>query len=137
MLPLRSDIELTECEFAEAREKLEQEQFALGGNWDYDRGSFDCYLDDARKVWLRLPFEVVTGSIDVDRADNNASIRFGTPFILKHLYKEGNDEEASVRLVGSLFDQFQSPVDPDARVEAFWVEKARQALAAAERQLLA
>ncbi|WP_127532337.1 YugN family protein [Paenibacillus kobensis] len=136
MIPLPSDIEFTECEFAEAREKLEQEQFALGGNWDYDRGTFDRFLDDARKVWLRLPFEVVTGSIDVDRADNNASIKFGTPFVLKHLYNEGNDAEASVRLVGSVFDQFQSPIDPDAKVESVWIDKAKQALAAAERQLL-
>ncbi|WP_127570310.1 YugN family protein [Paenibacillus xylaniclasticus] len=137
MIALRSDIEFTECEFAEAKEKLEREQFTLGGNWDYDRGTFDRYLDDERKVWLRLPFEVITGSIDVDRADNNASIKFGTPFVLKHLYQEGNDEEATVRLAGSVFDQFQSPADPDARVEAVWIDKAKHALAAAEHVLLA
>ncbi|GMK38702.1 hypothetical protein PCCS19_17560 [Paenibacillus sp. CCS19] len=136
MITLHSDIEKREYEFAEAKEKLSSAQFTLGGNWEYDRGSFDRALDEEHKVWIRLPFVATAGSIDSERADNNATIRIGQPYVLKHLYKEGNDEEASVRVVGSLFDQFQSPTDPDAHIEAKWVDKAKLALAEAERQLL-
>lgn len=136
MITLQSDIEDREYEFAEAREKLSSVRFTLGGNWEYNSGSFDRSLDDSHKVWIRLPFVATVGSIDSENADNNATIRIGQPFVLKHLYKEGNDAEASVRVVGSLFDQFQAPTDPDAHVEAQWVDKAKHALAEAERQLL-
>ncbi|MBD3917527.1 hypothetical protein H8B09_02075 [Paenibacillus sp. PR3] len=136
MITLQSDIESREYEFAEAKEKLSNAQFSLGGNWEYDRGSFDRALDDSHKVWLRLPFVATVGSIDSERADNNATIRIGQPYVLRHLYQEGNDQEASVRVVGSLFDQFQSPTDPDANIDPKWIDKAKDVLAEAERELL-
>jgi hypothetical protein len=136
MITLHSDIEATEYKFADAQEKLGRVQFTLGGNWEYDRGFFDRNLDEEHKVWIRLPFIATAGSIDSERADSNTTICIGQPCVLKHLYKEGNDDEASVRVVGSLFDQFQSPTDPDAHIEAKWIDKAKRALAEAESQLL-
>ncbi|MDQ6419921.1 YugN family protein [Paenibacillus sp. LHD-117] len=123
MIPISSSVEGQEKKFTEVQVLLQERQFSLGGNWDYDGGTFDRALDGENKVWLRIPFRVTDGNIDSELSENNAQIQFGQPFVLKHLYNEGNDPEASVRFVGAMFDQFQSPVDPDAKVERRWVER--------------
>lgn len=133
MIPISSVLESREQQFLETKDLLESKQFSLGGNWDYDRGSFDRYLDEAQKVWLRIPFEVINGNIDNEAADTDAVIKLGTPYVLKHLYREGNDPEASVRVVGALFDQFQAPTDPDADVDAEWVERGKGLLQEVEQ----
>ncbi|GGG75388.1 YugN family protein [Paenibacillus radicis (ex Gao et al. 2016)] len=135
MMPLSSTLEGYQNRYTEARSQLEEEQFSLGGNWDYTSGSFDRALDDANKVWLRLPFQVISGSIDDSSQDTDAVIRLGTPYVLKHLYNEGNDPEAKAHLVGALFDQFQTPVDPDANIEPKWIDRAKEVLSEAERIL--
>ena len=133
MLPLSSELELVEKDFTELQVKLADYGFTLGGNWEYDGGSFDCALDLDNKVWLRLPFEVISGNIDSELSENNARVKLQRPYVLKHLYQEGNDPEASVRVAGALLDQFQSPVDPDAEVEAEWAERARNLLGKIEQ----
>lgn len=133
MIPISSVLESREQQFLETKDLLESKQFSLGGNWDYDRGSFDRSLDEAQKVWLRIPFEVINGNIDNEAADTDAVIKLGTPYVLKHLYREGNDPEASVRVVGALFDQFQAPTDPDADVDAEWVERGKGLLQEVEQ----
>ncbi|WP_053371978.1 YugN family protein [Paenibacillus sp. FJAT-27812] len=133
MIPISSVLESREQHFLETKELLESQQFTLGGNWEYDRGSFDRSLDEDHKVWLRIPFEVLVGNIDSIEVDNEAKIKLGTPYVLKHLYREGNDPEASVRVVGALFDQFQSPSNPDADVEPQWIDRAKQALQEVEQ----
>lgn len=136
MIPIASKLESQAGKFTELREILEGYQFALGGNWEYDKGSFDHALENEHKVWLRIPFEVIDGNLDSERSENNAQIKLGTPYVLKHLYNEGNDPEASVRVVGALFDQFQAPVDPDADVEQHWVEQAGRLLQEVEQKVL-
>ncbi|OBZ09299.1 YugN family protein [Bacillus sp. FJAT-26390] len=133
MIPISSVLESREQHFLETKELLESQQFTLGGNWEYDSGSFDRSLDEDHKVWLRIPFEVLVGNIDSIEVDNEAKIKLGTPYVLKHLYREGNDPEASVRVVGALFDQFQSPSNPDADVEPQWIDRAKQALQEVEQ----
>lgn len=133
MIPISSVLESREQHFMETKELLETQQFTLGGNWEYDGGSFDRSLDEAHKVWLRIPFEVIAGHIDVEEKDNEATIKLGTPYVLKHLYREGNDPEASVRVAGALFDQFQSPSDPDAAVEPQWIDRAKQTMIEVEQ----
>ncbi|MGO4185477.1 hypothetical protein BK120_11320 [Paenibacillus sp. FSL A5-0031] len=128
MIPISSVLESREQHFLETKELLESQQFTLGGNWEYAAGSFDRALDDANKIWLRIPFEVIAGHIDVGEKDNEARIILGTPYVLKHEYREGNDPEASVRVVGALFDQFQSPSNPDAEVEPQWIDRAKETL---------
>ena len=83
----------------------------------------------------RLPFEVLRGNVDDQTEDNDASVKLTTPYVLRHLYREGNDPEAQMRTVGALLDQFQAPVDPDADVHAEWIEKAEQVLRDAETKL--
>lgn len=136
MIQLSSAAEARVGEFTELRNLLEGHRFSLGGDWEYERGSFDRALDDENKVWLRIPFDVILGRIDGEQTESPARIKLAAPFVLKHLYNEGNDPEASVRLFGALFDQFQSPVDHDADVEPHWVEKAVQLMNGLDRKIL-
>lgn len=136
MIPIASEVEGIEKKFTEMQVLLAERQFTLGGNWDYDGGSFDHALDGENKVWLRIPFQVTDGNIDSELSENNAIIQFGTPYVLKHLYQEGNDPEASVRVAGAMFDQFQSPSDPDASVEGRWVEQAKEVIGEVESLII-
>ncbi|RUS45538.1 YugN family protein [Cohnella sp. AR92] len=133
MIPLTSRLTSHVQDFVQAQSALAEKGFSLGGSWDYDRGSFDCALDEANKVWLRLPFRVTSGSVDSETEDNHARIRFEEPYVLKHLYNEGLDSEAQPRTLGAMFDQFQDPVDPDASIEPRWVEAAQARLREVER----
>jgi hypothetical protein len=132
MIPLSSKLENRELEYVEVRRLLGEYDFSIGGSWDYDHGSFDRTLDEEQKVWLRVPFSVTNGNIDAEADENDAKIRIGQPFVLKHLYNDGQDETAQARVVGALIDQFQSPTDPDAHIEPHWVDKANAALREAE-----
>lgn len=135
MIPISSEIEGRTGKFTELQMRLEEREFELGGNWDYDGGFFDRPLDRERKVWLRLPFQVIDGNMDSEHSENNAQVRLGQPFVLKHLYNEGNDPEASVRVLGAMFDQFQPPVDSNADVEPHWVERGQEVVQELERLL--
>lgn len=128
MIPLESALTNREEPFDQVQHYLHRHEFALGGNWDYDHGSFDCYLDEGHKVWLRIPFQVTHGMLDGDTGATDAVIQIGTPFVLKHQYKEGLDKEAQVGAFGALVDQFQEPADKDARVEDRWVKEAKTLL---------
>ncbi|QMV43503.1 YugN family protein [Cohnella cholangitidis] len=111
-----------------SRNALLDHGFTLGGNWDYDHGSFDCALDEANKVWLRLPFEVTAGNLDSEAGEVSTEIQFGQPYVLKHVYNEGSDREAQPRALGALIDQFSDPLDADAEVDSKWIEQAKRKL---------
>jgi hypothetical protein len=128
MIPVTSSLTSQEQEFVLFRSSAADRGFTLGGSWDYDGGSFDCALDEANRVWLRLPFEVTIGNLDSETEENDAKIRFGEPYVLKHLYNEGLDREAQPRGLGAVLDQFSDPVNPDADIEPFWIDKARSKL---------
>ena len=133
MIPLHSKLESVEKEFVQAKSMLEERQFALGGGWDYDHGSFDRFLDEEHKIWLRLPFHVVGGNLDDETVENDAKIKFGQPFVLNHLYREGADPDAKSPAMGGMLNQFQDPENPDAKVEPKWVDKAKHMLAEVEQ----
>nr|WP_306220625.1 YugN family protein [Cohnella sp. WQ 127256] len=122
--------------YVNTRDALSEHGFTLGGNWDYQHGSFDCALDDANKVWLRLPFNVTIGDLDMDADSSDTVIQFKEPYVLKHIYNEGLDREAQPRVLGALFDQFSDPIDPDDKIEAHWIEQARKKLDAVEATYL-
>ncbi|GIQ70717.1 hypothetical protein DUZ99_06880 [Xylanibacillus composti] len=136
MIPL--DSRLTGCtmSYEEASRALKKEQFVLGGNWDYDHGSFDRALDGVQKVWLRLPFSVTSGELAGDREEQRTEIRFDQPFLLNHEYREGLDPEADFMTYKGLVNQFQDPVDPDGELEPEWIEVGRHALKRVEALLL-
>ncbi|MCC3377075.1 YugN family protein [Cohnella sp. REN36] len=132
MLSLSSSLTSQEGQFTQTRLRLADHGFSLGGNWEYDRGSFDCALDDARQVWLRLPFTVTGGNLDGEAEETDAKIKFGEPYVLKHVYEEGLDQDAQPRTFGGMFDQFAAPSDPDAEIERHWLEDARKRLSEIE-----
>lgn len=137
MKPLTSTLEEVQESFDSVRERLHEFDFTLGGNWEYDHGYFDHSLDgEAQKVWLRIPFQVMSGKLDGDTEATNAVVQIGTPFVLKHVYNEGLDPEAEGETVGALFDQFQDPLDSDASVEDKWVHQATDLLQRVERSWL-
>jgi hypothetical protein len=133
MKPLDSELERVQESFDKVRSELSRHDFTLGGNWDYDHGYFDRNLDEAQKVWLRIPFEVITGRIEGDTEATDAVVQIGTPFVLKHRYNEGLDPEAPVETAGGLVNQFQSPVEPDAELEDRWIQQASALLKEIER----
>ncbi|MDF2669734.1 MAG: YugN-like family protein, partial [Paenibacillus sp.] len=99
MRTLSSALENHVDEFDRMKDGLQQHQFTLGGNWDYEHGCYDRNLDEANQVWLRIPFEVVAGQIDGENSSNpDTTIRIGTPFVLKHVYNEGLDASAEPRV---------------------------------------
>lgn len=137
MKPIQSALDNRLYAYDQVWEQLGRQRFTLGGNWDYDKGCFDRALDDKNQVWLRLPFTVAVGILEgPEIAHPGMQIQLGTPFVLNHLYQEGNDDEAVPRTLGALVDQFQKPADPDASVDDVWVDKARAIWREVEQGLL-
>jgi hypothetical protein len=128
VIVLESSLDGREDAYDPIRDYLHRFEFILGGSWDYDHGYFDRTLDEGHKVWLRIPFQVTHGALDGDSESTDAIIRIGSPFVLKHVYNEGLDKEAQVRTYGALIDQFQEPLEDDARIENIWVDKAKELL---------
>ncbi|HZG56848.1 YugN family protein [Paenibacillus sp.] len=131
MISLESELTNRELDFAELKDKLERQQFTLGGNWDYNQGCFDRRLDGEKQtVWLRIPFEVSHGQIDPDAPQPGTRVVVGTPYVLRHLYNDGDDHDAHLYLLTATVNQFQAPVDPDASVSPEYVTKAKDVLRA-------
>lgn len=134
MQPIESNIEGVQGTFGRFRQLLEPDGFALA-NWEYQYGFFDKKLDDRGMVFLRLPFEVSQGKLDND----DAWIRFGTPFVLKHVYQTGLDPDIGYGAgpnMSALVNQFQEPEDKDAPLEDVWVEHAREVVRRLEQRML-
>lgn len=117
--------------FEEIRDAIDNDGFTLA-NWDYDHGFFDKQLDEKAMVFLRIPIEVIDGQLD----SIDAFIRFGTPFVLKHVYQTDVEVDPgdTTGLFSSFVNQFQEPADKDASVEAHWVEKATEVLRQLEQK---
>lgn len=135
MIAILSELEDRVEGFVSLSDFLDNYEFTLGGNWDYKHGYFDKYLDEAHMVWLRIPFEVTSGTMDGSSENSDAVVKLGTPFVLKHIYNEGLDSEAVPNVYGSLINQFQEPVDKDAAIEAHWVDQAKSLLNEVERSI--
>jgi hypothetical protein len=133
LIPIVSELENQVEGFVSLNDFFARFEFTLGGNWDYEHGYFDRYLDGDHKVWLRIPFEVTSGTLDGISDESDAVVKLGTPFVLKHIYNEGLDPEAVPNVYGSLINQFQEPVDKDADVEAHWVEQAKHIMQEVEQ----
>jgi YugN-like family. len=136
VIALQSSLEHQEMSYPDADNALRGLGFTLGGNWDYTSGCFDCALNEEQTSWLRLPFRVVSGTLDAEQKARDTFIRFGTPYGLRHLPTKENDPEARLRITGALVDQFQDPADPDAPVDPLTEHLARERLRAAEEALL-
>ncbi|MDG0790364.1 YugN-like family protein [Cohnella ginsengisoli] len=136
MQQLSSRLTSTQVAYIQAQEGLDDLGFNLGGNWDYKNGSLDRALDKEHKVWLRLPFEVERGELDVEAEKTDAIIRFGQPYVLRHEYEEGLDQDAQPRTLGGFFDQFAAPSNPDAAIDESWISEAKRVLEQAEKRFV-
>ncbi|MEX2415719.1 MAG: YugN family protein [Paenibacillaceae bacterium] len=125
MIPINSSLEDKVQDYIHTKNELDKLQFSLGGNWDYDGGSFDRFLDEHRTVWLRIPFEVTHGEFDGEVTDIEARIQMGKPYVLRHLYQEGLDNDAQIQTYGGFIDQFQKPADMDAEIAPEWIEQSK------------
>jgi hypothetical protein len=124
MIIIDSFIENKENSYTDVFNSLQSFGFVLGGNWDYDHGCFDKSLDEKQMVWLRIPFQVVSGDLEGETLSTNTVVKLGAPFVLHHIYNEGLDATAKVRVLGALVDQFQEVLDEDAPVDEKWVKQA-------------
>lgn len=136
MKSLETPLEHQTAAFDALRDTLAGFDFSLGGNWDYDHGYFDRSLDEAQKVYLRIPFKVTNGNHDLENEESGATIEIGKPFVLKHVYNEGLDPKAEAETYGAMIDQFQTPLDPDDEVESEWVAKSKELLRKVEGKWL-
>lgn len=129
MIALESKVTGLELDYPEWNDRLEPHGFVLGGGWDYSGGAYDRSLDgEARTVWLRIPFQVIAGRLDPDAPQEGTRVKIGTPVVLRHLYREGDDPSADMNVIGATFNQFQSPADPDAEVPSHFVGEAEEVL---------
>ncbi|OMP66163.1 YugN family protein [Domibacillus epiphyticus] len=115
MLKLQTELEGKKAYFGDMQDRFKNLGFDLGGNWDYDKGSFDSILwrEGGETIYIRIPFFVLDGVLD----DDDASIEFQTPYIIKHVVNIGLDDDENSLLTASGFNQFQDPVDADGQIK--------------------
>ena len=117
--------------------KLEQELkplgYTIGGNWDYDHGSFDYKIDDrVGYQFLRVPFEAIDGQLDSD----GTTVKLGRPFLLSHKYQLGLDDHVHDDNLESLINQFSEPQDPDATFPEKYIDLGKALVRELEDRLL-
>ncbi|GED67822.1 hypothetical protein BRE01_15240 [Brevibacillus reuszeri] len=130
MKTIKSSLQGTKGTYGYLQETLPN--FTLA-NWDYEHGFFDRVLDDQNMVYLRLPVKVVSG--ELDSAD--AWLEIGEPFVLHHVYQMGVEEDIGYMepMVSGVMNQFQEPVDKDARIDPRWIRKAEAIVRELENRL--
>lgn len=121
LLQFESNIIGKQIGFGYLRDHIERHGFTIGGNWEYDKGSFDTILwqEAGETIYLRVPFIVTEGELDF----YNAQIRFQTPFVIKHVTNVGLDYDEGSLLDATGASQFQTPLDKDAQIhnKSKWV----------------
>ena len=134
MIELNSSIEGKHFERGQLEQFLATHGFAVGGGWDYDHAYFD-YVFQKTPYYdvLRIPVKVKSG--DFEQA--SSKLECGVPFLLRHCYENGIDDEkdALFGIGGGLLNQFQKPTDPDAPISEKLVVQGVELLKAIESQL--
>lgn len=107
--------------------------YVIGGNWDYDHGSFDYKIDDENGYqFLRVPFEAIDGQLD----SNGSTVKLGRPYLLSHQYEDGLDDEARTGNFSATFNQFAAPENADANVPGKYIAVGQALVKQLEQQLL-
>ena len=114
MLTLQTELEGQIASFGVASNCIRELGYHLGGNWDYDNGCFDHILcqENGETIYIRIPFTVTDGELD----KFDATIKFGTPYVIKHVVHVGLDRDGSSLLDATGFSQFQKPIDTDGKI---------------------
>jgi hypothetical protein len=134
MIPIPSKIENEQFLLSDLEYQLKPLGYSIGGGWEYDHGHFDYKIDDGYSyLYLRLPFKAVKGELD----RNGVLVELGQPFLLNHQFERGVDSEIDSGTASMGFNQFQEPVDKDAKVDPKYIDKGKRLVAKLEEVLLA
>ncbi|SEM60760.1 YugN-like family protein [Mesobacillus persicus] len=133
MIELPSKIEGKSATLADLEIKLKPLGYSIGGNWDYDHGSFDYKVSDKDGyLFLRLPFNAVEGQLDAD----GCIVEMQRPFLLAHIYQKGLDDHAHSSNTMATFNQFSEPVDEDGEVPEQYIVVGKSLLEEVEAVIL-
>jgi hypothetical protein len=133
MIEISSGIEGQQLALSELEEKLKPLGYSIGGNWDYDHGSFDYKISDKDGyLFLRIPFNAIEGQLDAD----GCRVEITRPFLLSHVYQKGLDDHAHSSNTTAIFNQFSEPVEEDGDVPTRYVEIGESLLKEVESTLL-
>lgn len=123
MIEISSNIVGKQYDLYKLEQKLKPIGYSIGGNWDYDHGSFDYKIDDEDGYqFLRVPFKSIDGQLD----SRNCTVELQTPFLLSHIYEGGIDHDHSeIGNASAAFNQFQEPVDKDATFPDKYIDKGK------------
>ncbi|MBA4536051.1 YugN-like family protein [Bacillus aquiflavi] len=133
MIEIPSELEGKHFELFKLEQVLKPLGYSIGGNWDYDHGSFDYKIDEQTGYqFLRLPFKAIDGQLD----SRGVTVEFERPFLLSHKYQRGLDDHVNVSNVTASFNQFSEPVDKDASFPEKLVGIGRALVREAEKLLL-
>lgn len=115
MLELETELDGKHAHFGTVRDYIKDHGFTFGGNWEYDRGSFDNILhrQEGETIYLRVPFKVISGQLD----SYDTHIIFQKPYLIKHVANVGLEHDGSSLMDATGFSQFQSPVDQDGQIQ--------------------
>jgi hypothetical protein len=114
MLKLETVLEGQSASFGVVSDCIRELGYNLGGNWDYHKGCFDHILcqEGGETIYIRIPFIVTEKELD----NYEATIKFGTSYIIKHVVHVGLDSDESSLLDVTGFSQFQQPIDTDGKI---------------------
>lgn len=119
MIEIPSKIEGLHFDLYKLEQLLKPLGYSIGGNWDYDHGSFDYKIDDEEGYqFLRIPFRAIDGQLD----SPGCTVMVGRPYLLSHQYQDGLDDQAFVGNTFASFNQFSEPVNKDARFPEKYVD---------------
>jgi hypothetical protein len=133
MIELSSRLEGTLFKLYELEKTLKPLGYNIGGNWDYDHGSFDYKMnDEVGYQFLRIPFTATNGELD----SKGTTVQIGTPFLLSHKYQIGLDDDVHNGNVSASFNQFAEPQDADASFPEKYIILGEELIREAEDALL-
>lgn len=133
MIEIQSTIEGKHFDLYKLEQILKPLGYSIGGNWDYDHGSFDYKIDDeVGYQFLRVPFRSIDGQLDA----RNCTVELERPFLLSHKYQIGLDDHAEIGNASATFNQFQEPQDKDASFPEKYVDLGKSLVKELEQTLV-
>jgi hypothetical protein len=133
MIELSSAITGKKYDLYKLEQILKPLGYSIGGNWDYDHGSFDYKLDvENGYQFLRVPFKAIDGQLD----SRNCTVELQSPFLLSHQYEDGIDlDHSEIHNVSAIYNQFQAPDNKDAEVQDKYIDQGKALLKELELEL--
>ncbi|MFE8702414.1 YugN-like family protein [Cytobacillus sp. FJAT-54145] len=133
MIEIPSKVEGKHFDLYKLEQLLKPLGYTIGGNWEYDHGSFDYKIDDeVGYQFLRVPFHAIDGQLD----SNGCTVAMDRPFLLSHKYQRGLDDHAFTWNRSASFNQFSEPVDKDASFPEKYVDLGKSLVSELEATLL-